>query len=493
MIINDVIRNALYYLDVFLKRPLWAILPALMAFLVGVAIVYTLPRTYESEALLMIEAPRSQTSLVPSTVATEHFQFVEQRVLAREKLLALAEKFDLFPDIRQTLSSTRLGQLVRQHISIQTVAVEASERYAGTSAMRVGFKYATAAQTAMVASELVNMIIDENRRLRIHRASDVSNFLAREVTDLRARMQASERDWHDFVKSNADALPSHVDGLQSEMQDKDRELVGLDQSISAVEQELGLLEAELRLGEQRPEATVRDRTQLAELERELASKLLTYSTAHPEIRALAMRVEALKQNIAQSALQPPSSAVERSPELALVAERIAFAKARQASFAAKRGDITKQIGFLRATIARAPTVEAQLGVIERERESLQRALDDMTSRLATARTGERLEIDETKSNVQVIERPETPLFPSAPTRRTMLLVVLAASLASAVAGLYLGDAIQPAIRGAFDLKQALAGSTLVMIPRWTVEPMPQSHTGNGGISRMLPTSNAATS
>ena len=57
----------------------------------------------------------------------------------------------------------------------------------------------------------------------------------------------------------------------------------------------------------------------------------------------------------------------------------------------------------------------------------------------------------------------------SPNRKRLFLLAIAAALGAGMGGIYLGDSLQRTIRGSFDLRNALAGSTLVMIPDWQPE------------------------
>lgn len=473
--VNEILRYAVYYVEALLKRPLWAIGPTILVLVIGALVVFNLPQTYQSEAQLLIEAPRSQTSLVPGTIANEHMQFIEQRVLARNKLIALADKINLFPELRKTLSETRLAQLIRQRIVIRTVAADPLERSSGSASMQVAFSAPTPEQAIQGVSDLVSMILDESRGQRIARAQEMSGFLSREVADMAGKLQAREAEWEKFFEDNSDALPARMDGLESELQEKDRSLASLDQSITSLDQELRLLEAELRLGMQRPEAATRDRTQLAEMESDLATKSLIYSDAHPEIRALKQKIDGLRNKMS-TALSDSTQNTQRDlpPDLALIAERIDLAKAGHESQVAKRNEIEARIASLHAIRARAPAIQAQAEAIGRERDAMQRSLDEMRGRLSTAKVSERLERDSATTSVQVLEQPETPRYPSSPSRKRTLLLVLSAAIAAAAGGVYLGDTLQNTIRGSFDIRGALAGSTLIMIPNWSTDANPRS-------------------
>lgn len=465
---NDLVRNAIYYLEAFRKRPLWTIVPAAVAFAAAIAVIFSLPRSYQSEALLMIETRQSASSLVPTTVANEQLQFVEQRVLARKNLLALAAQFDLFPGLRQTMSDTMLAELVRRHITINTVAAEPSERYAGTSAMRIGFRSDKPAQASAVTARLIEMIVDENRGLRIQRAAEMTEFLQREAKELTDRMGEREGEWRTYLTTNAEAAPARIESLENELQDKEREVAGQAQAISTLVQETRLSEAELRLGAQRSETATEARRRLTELESELAAKSVTYSIEHPDIRSLTQRISSLKQQMVQTSAGSPANAA-LSPELALVAERIAISKQRHGELVTAQSETARRIAELRAIIASAPAVQAQMDAIGRERDGLRRAVDDMNGRLATAKTSERLERSNSGSHVQIIEQPDTPRYPVSPNRTRLLAIALAAAAGLGIAGLYVGDAMRRQIRGSFDLQNELAGSTLVLIPHWRPE------------------------
>jgi len=270
------------------------------------------------------------------------------------------------------------------------------------------------------------------------------------------------------MAANADALPGRVQSLDNELQERLRDLSANVQAISTLDQELRLLEAELRLGSQRPPTAARDRDQVTELEAELAAKSGTYSSEHPEIRRLTSQIAAYKEQSARNSESTAASAT-LTPELALVAERITIGKQRHEELMARKAETAERIAALRTMIANVPGVESRRDAIERERQSMQQALDEMNGRLATAKISERLERDDATAHVQIIEQPETPLYPTSPNRTKLLVLALAGSFGCGLAGLYLSDSMQRSIRGAFDLENVLAGSTLVMIPHWSAE------------------------
>ncbi len=110
---NDV-RMLHYYWELFWRRPLVWLIPSILVFAVGAFYVLSKPKTYTAEALIVVRSDKISPTLIQSTVTSERLHFIEQRVLARDNLLALVTKFDLFPGLRGTLSKSNLADIVRK-------------------------------------------------------------------------------------------------------------------------------------------------------------------------------------------------------------------------------------------------------------------------------------------------------------------------------------------------------------------------------------------
>jgi uncharacterized protein involved in exopolysaccharide biosynthesis len=474
---NNLLRKFYYYLEVALTKPLYGLAAAVITFAAGSLVLFSLPRSYYSEALVIVQSQQMPTSLVSSTVANERMQIIEQRVLARENLLSLVNKFNLFPQMRAELSDTKVAELVRNQVTIRTAISEPSDQYASSSSVRIGFKYDDARLAAAVASELVETMIDENKRLRVSRASETAQFLTREVNEFAARFEDREKQWAKYIADNNDALPSRIPAFLIEVQEKERELTVLERAITALNEEVNLLEARLRLGIEQSDEVSHTRSQLTGLQAELRRKLITYSEAHPDVRTLMQTIEALKVRSEQQASRAgasspltPAQLRNLPPELSLIAERIAISKPRQETMQQERDRLLERVTWLKAAIFRAPQVETQIAAMEAEKESMQSSMDEMKRKLEAARLGERLEQDQSAVQIQVLETPEVPRYPTGPRRLPLLVVVAALSGLAGLAGIYVADALDRTIRGAFDLDDMLEGQTLVMIPRWGPYP-----------------------
>ncbi|MDM9624869.1 hypothetical protein QTL95_03100 [Rhizobium sp. S152] len=472
---RDLIRHAVYYLELVREKKIFFLIPAALVLIIGIIVVYSMPKIYSSEAVLIVEGQQISSNLVSATVTNERLQLIEQRVLARDNLIGLAERHDLVSGARQGLSNVQIADLVRRNITMTTETPEGSDQSTASSIVHIGFKYDDPELAAAVTSDLVDMLMNETKRLRISRATEATQFLARESSELSAQLRAKEAYRNKFVEDNKDSMPGRIPQLTLELGEKERALSVVETSITSLDRDNSLLEAQLRLGVMNTNGDALRRTQLAALKAQIDEKLLVYSEDHPQVRALRQKMqqlEAMQGGVAKDVASPSTDAELRDPDslpadLALIAQRIAIAKESLAGLAKQKDELTARIGSLKSIMARAPEVERQLTAMEVDRVSLQRSVDDMNGRLDTARIGERLENDQSAMQMQIIEEPEVPKYPSSSRRLLGVAFVLALAGGAGAAGVVIADIFTSHIRGTFDLAEALQGQTLVVIPEWS--------------------------
>jgi uncharacterized protein involved in exopolysaccharide biosynthesis len=253
-----------YYLGLLKRRWPFFLVPFLSVLLIGAAVTYLWPATYFSEGKILVQSQQIPTELVRPTVtsaAQERIQVIEQRTMTRDNLLAIADKFKLYPERRTLMSPTELVELMKKSIKIEPV-VQALAFTRGTSQnptviFTVGFEYSDPQNAARVANELVTRILDLDLRDRTSRATDTTKFLAREVQRLQ-----SESSVIDAKLAQAKLSPARTSSRNT-----------ADQTAS----------------------------QLAQLRAQLAEKSAIYSDRNFQIQALKRQIQALEKIVPQSA------------------------------------------------------------------------------------------------------------------------------------------------------------------------------------------------
>jgi uncharacterized protein involved in exopolysaccharide biosynthesis len=256
-----------YYWELIKRRWAYFVIPFVVIASAGVGVALLWPATYLSEGKILVQSQQIPTELVRPTVtsaAQERIQVIEQRTMSRDNLVAIVDKFQLFPDKRTLMSVTELVALMKKQTKIAPVDLQLDFKQRSrlenpTIVFSVGFEYSDPATATRVANELMTRILSEDLRDRTSRATDTTKFLAREVQKLQA--------------DNA-ALDARI--------------------------------AQLRLSQSKPAAsagTDQPATVLGQLKSELVQKSALYSDRHPFIQSLKRQIEAMEK-----AVTPPDNA-----------------------------------------------------------------------------------------------------------------------------------------------------------------------------------------
>ncbi len=263
-----------FYWDLVKRRWLAFLAPFVVVAMAGIAAAMVWPATYLAEGKILVESQQIPTELVRPTVtsaAQERIQVIEQRTMTRDNLVAIADKFDLYPDKRSFLTVTELVELMRKSAKIAPVDLQLEFKQRArldnpTIVFSVGFEYRDASTAARVANELVTRILSEDLRDRTSRATDTTKFLDREVQKLQA---------------DNDALDAKIAKLKA-TQTKAATATSADHPA----------------------------TLLSQLKAELAQKSALYSERHPVLQSLKRQIESMEHAVTPAAKEDATTTAE---------------------------------------------------------------------------------------------------------------------------------------------------------------------------------------
>ena len=219
---------------------------------------------------MLIESQEIPTDLVQPTVSTladERVALLQQRIMIRDKLLAIADKYklsefaksDLFLGRwRPQMSSTDIVDMMRERTQINPLKSEMAARPGQRQfiAFTVSFENERPELARQVANELVTTILNEDVRARTTSALETTRFLEREAKRLETEIESVEVKIAD-VKNREMRAP-----------------------IDSFENQLTMLRAEL------------------------AMKAASYSDTHPDVKALKQKVAALEKLVSKKTSDP---------------------------------------------------------------------------------------------------------------------------------------------------------------------------------------------
>src|SRR5205807_139573 len=111
------------YIQIFLRRKWWVILPTLTVAAVMCAVSVNLPRYYKSTTVIGIDAQKVPTEFVRNTInsdVVQRLQAISQEILSRTRLQKIIEQYGLYKD-KTNLSQEDIIELMRKDITIDVV------------------------------------------------------------------------------------------------------------------------------------------------------------------------------------------------------------------------------------------------------------------------------------------------------------------------------------------------------------------------------------
>ncbi len=405
-----------YYSSIFLRRFPYFLVVAAIVSAISVTVAMILPPTYVSHMRLIVESPQIPGSLAASTVTTpafEQLQIVEQRLLTRPILLDISRKFEVLAD----QADATPDQIVDELRSKTRVRISTGRDQANL--MTITFE----ARSGQIAAGVLNEYLTEIQKLdvtyRKERASDTLEFFEQEVERLSDELDERSARILQFQNENSGALPASLQFRMAQQGSLQTSLQQIDQQIFSLRnQREKLLEIYSTTGQittvgQQPQTQAQQ--QLSQLRNQLDNQLGIYSESSPQIKILRARISRLEEVVAA---EQTTSAVTSSQQTGNSTLDIQLAQldSQITSLEDQRTVTEESLEKVTLSIDKTPANAITLAELQRDHSNIQAQYNTAVSRLASASTGERIEVTSQGQRISVIEHPSTPSTPTKPNR-----------------------------------------------------------------------------
>jgi protein tyrosine kinase modulator len=271
--------NFAYYIDVLKRRFFYFLLTFGVISIVGLCFAAAQKPNYLSEGKVLVESQIIGPDLAgPSaTAAFERIQRIQQRVMTRDNLLSIANKFGLFPNRSEVVD------LMRENSAFKPVEVLGPRQ--NIIAFTVGFEYPNAELAMRVANEFVTLIVSEDERSRTSRSTEAVKILTSQTKDIENKLESTQMQIFEVARRPREDVSDSPDQEKSQL------------------------------------------AALASLKAELIQKTAVYSEAHPAVTALKKRIAAMEKTLTQQTPTKVRSTSTQADEIeALKVQREALEK-----------------------------------------------------------------------------------------------------------------------------------------------------------------------
>ncbi|MEM6637475.1 MAG: lipopolysaccharide biosynthesis protein [Pseudomonadota bacterium] len=449
-----------YYFARFVRRLHYFLLVVFAFMAASISAALLLPTEYVSSAKLLVESARISDDLAESTVqidAGTQLQIIQERLLTRANLLAIARKFDAVSD-HETMSADEIVRTMKEQTSIRQSGGRNSARF-----LNVSFTTGDPNVAADVANEYVRIVLEENVEYRNRLAGDTLVFFEQEVDQLARELLDKSQEVLEFKQKNSDALPDTLNFRMSrQSQIQERLTASQSELVSLADQRRRMVRFFEATGSTGQEAELSSEArELQSLRSALDEALLVYSEQSPRVQMLRNRVDRLERVVAEQMPAGVDGEISRKSLFQLQLDEIDD-QISKVEF--RIDELDRQIVELQQSIEATPERAIALDILERDYARIERGLERANGNLAAAKTGERIEALAKGERITVLEQAVAPASPSKPNRKLIAAGGTAAGIAFGFGLVLLLELLNRSIKRPADLTASLGIAPLATLP-----------------------------
>jgi uncharacterized protein involved in exopolysaccharide biosynthesis len=409
-------------LGILKRRWRWMLPVLLLGIVASAAVVSILKPRYRAVASILVASQRIPEEFVRSTVPDDILERIDTLVaqaLTRERMAQLVEKFDLYPDLRESNTVSEVAMIARRDLVVE-VDPSLSGRRRGESAVvfSVSFAAGEPQVAADITNEIVGLIQGEAMRLRSEQARLAVDFLRRELEETERELREQESQITQLKRQYRGELPGELDANLAKLDRLQQQRQSLALQIAEASTRVTMLST--ASGADQP-ATPNER--LLALRAELIRHEATKTQVHPDVVALRHEIEQLEAALSGSSGAPATG----SPSALVAAEQRTLDELRSQLAAAEQ-----EIRELDARVARTPLRSEELEAMEQKAGVLREEYLEFLRKVQEAELAENLELAQQGERVAVLNRAEPPTRPER-NRLMYLAAGIVASLGAAAA------------------------------------------------------------
>ena len=515
------------YINAFKRRKWLFAVPAAVVFLLAALIIFALPSIYVSSATVLVEGQEVPQELVQTTVTgyvEERLQSISQMAFSRKNLTAIIERFGLYSEYKDTLTSEEILEKMRENITVENIQADVvgstGRATTATVAFTLSFEGKYPKQVLQTTNALVTLFLEENLREREEKALTTYDFLNKQLDQLREEVQDAEGRIATFKEEHYRSLPEltelNLQTLERTQKDIDArqemiktlmdrkvylegQLATVDETmhsysaegrrIMSPEEELKSLRSQyLSLKATRSEKhpdVIKVKGQIEVLERELASRNKNqdldaeleswkrqleglekrYTDKHPDVINARSKVAELERERAEAAKNPSvlTSGVDLDQENPAYINLKTQIQATVFDIRNERNilvELRKKYDEYVGYIERSPQVEQEYLRLQRDYQNSSAKYQETQQKVLAARQARELEKENVAEKLSLVEPPVLPEIPAKPKRALLLVVAFILSIGVGVGVLSTAEFMDNSLH-AGDTLAALANAPLL--------------------------------
>jgi polysaccharide chain length determinant protein (PEP-CTERM system associated) len=466
------------------RRRWWIIAVPAVVFAIGAyTISLFLTSRYTSQTVVLVEEPAVPESLVKPVIsgdANQRLATMQEQILSRTRLQQIIEKFGLYKEDAGRVSMEDMVARLHKAITVSPIRPMAETRASGLPGFTVSVVADRAYTAQQICTEITSFFMQQNVLLRERRAEDTTQFITKQLTESKRKLDEQDSRLADFQRRYMGELPD-------QMQTNFSLLTGLSSQLEATSQALNRAQQDKMffqnaIDQQPPPGTTASvvvdpdilQKQLASMQSQLAALQAQYTDAHPDVRRLKKDIAQLKRKIdEESASHTPQVAPPAADKNATVVETQRVQQLRAQLYQVNRiiqektleqSRIQQEISKLQGKLQLSPAIGQEYKALTRDYQTAVNVYNDLLKKQSDSEMATDLERRQQGEQFRVLDPPSLPQRPTFPNRPVFGVGGFMAGLAFGLAIVFALEAQDTTLHSERDVERLLKLPALAMIP-----------------------------
>ncbi len=452
------------------RRKFQILVPFVLAVMAGVFLVVVLPRTYQAETLILVQAQRVPEQYVRATVTIDaggRLATISQQVMSRTRLEKVIRDLNLYPELLEQYPMEKIVGIIRDKIELKVGDKKRRNDDALTS-FTIAFTHHDPVVAAKVVNTLASLFIEEHLKVREEQAMGTTTFLERELELQKKKLEEQEKAIEEFKQHHMGELPEQLPSNIGSLQRFQEELSAVQASLSAARDRRVTIQGQMAQTEQgvreldaaksKQSMVVNDQgvvvaasgdDQIETLRSSLAALRTRYTDEHPMVKRARMQLEKAEAQARErqaaaeqaEASQPKTPVPASSPVETVSSESARLLMAYQthlnqlqqelqsvsseiARLLTREEQLYEQIKLYQARVDNTPQREQQLMSLTRDYTITMENYRSLLGRQLEAKMAENLERMQKGEQFIVLDPAVPPKLPVSPDVRRILMACL---------------------------------------------------------------------
>ncbi len=463
-------------IEIIFRRRWFISIPFCLAMMVGIYFAFTLPKVYEAQTLILIEAQRVPEDYVQPLVTEEindRINTISQQILSRSNLEKLISELNLFSGSGSSkmFIEDKLN-ILRNNIFVD---VTTSRRGRNSASFTISYRGKDPEMVAKISNILAFNFNQEHLKNREMQAGGISDFLDEELSSMRMRLEEVEEVMKNYRTKFMGQLPEQLASNLNIMGRIEDQIIDRGQRIADAKIRLTDLENQLASAQSQRTTGVTDPTNIGEfssigqLKERLAQLRTKYTNRHPDIIRLEKMISDMEAE--NKKISEDSSSSDNAGRLefgtgvvATYKRQLVETKREIKVLQSEITDLNKQKKVYQIRVENTPKREQELMTLKRDYQNIQDKYNSLLNRKLESEIAVNMVKQQKGERFKILDPAKAPISPVEPDLKQLFLLIVAAGLGLGGGIVFLLEYTDTSFRRTEDVETYLGVPVLTTIP-----------------------------